>query len=129
MVKLKVVLMTLGAACCILGAIPGCLGQNDPTELQQHEQTQQRHDTELLRRLKNISPEQQEESLKNDKEFSRLPPQMRQRLLQRIQHFSKLSPDQQQRILNRMDTWENMTPQQRQRARELLKLTPITPER
>jgi hypothetical protein len=57
MVKLKVVLMTLGAACCILGAIPDCLGQNDPTELQHHEQTLQRHDTELLRRLKDISPE------------------------------------------------------------------------
>ncbi|MGD0181618.1 MAG: DUF3106 domain-containing protein [Terriglobales bacterium] len=129
-VKLKLLVITLGAACCIPAVIFNCLGQTaDPATQPRQEQTQHHRDSDWLRRYKDLSPEQREKTLRIDKEFSVLSPHVQQQLLQHLRHFSSLPPDEQQRILNRMDIWENMTPQQRQRAHELFQLAPTTPAR
>jgi len=72
-----------------------------------------------LEQHRNQSPQQQEESLRNDPNFQNLPPEVQQRLLRRLHHFNSLSPEDQQLMLERMRKFERLSPDQRNQLRQL----------
>ena len=77
------------------------------------------HFGDWLRKNRNLTPEEQERALADDRRFQQLSPEAQQRLRERLREFNNLSPEEQDRILNRMDRFGHLTPEQQKRAREL----------
>lgn len=86
------------------------------------------HFGDWLRKHRNLTPEEQERALADDKRFQQLSPEAQQRLRDRLREFSKLSPEEQDRILDRMDTYGHMTEEQRKQARQLFDRMRALPE-
>jgi hypothetical protein len=66
-----------------------------------------------ITRLQQMTPENQEKFLQNNKRFQNLPPQQQAQLRQRLQAWNKLTPAQQDELRQRQQVWEQMTPDQR----------------
>lgn len=77
------------------------------------------HIGQWLKKIQNLSPEEQEKALANDPEFQKLPPEQQNQLRERLRHFNSLPPEKRQRILERMDAFEHLTPEQQQQARQI----------
>ena len=77
------------------------------------------HNGDWLRRYIQLSPEQQEKKLEQDKQFQELSPARQQLLRNRLNKFNSMSPDEKDRVLNRMEVFEHLTPAQQKRAQDL----------
>lgn len=63
-----------------------------------------------LRQHRSMSPQQQEQTLRNDPQFQQLPKDHQQKLLNRLHTFDNLPPQEQEKILNRMQEFESLPP-------------------
>lgn len=57
---------------------------------------------ELLMRLAEMPPEQQQEALENDPDFQRIPPHVQESIRQRLQELNQLPPEERQRRLENL---------------------------
>jgi Protein of unknown function (DUF3106) len=73
----------------------------------------------FMRRLRALSPEEQERVLANDKHFQSLPPERQARIRENLRRWNALSPQEKKVMLERQRVFASMTPEQRQQAREL----------
>ena len=71
-------------------------------------------------RLQEMTPEQQENFLKNNARFQGLPPQQQAQIRRNLQAFNRLTPEQKQEVLNNTRVWQQMSPQQRVYVRQTL---------
>ena len=74
---------------------------------------------QLLERLKNLSPDEQEKVFQNNKRFQELPKDRQEELLQRLHRWQALSPEEKESIEQRFNVFNRFTPEQRQKAREI----------
>jgi DNA-directed RNA polymerase subunit F len=73
----------------------------------------------LLERLKNLTPEQREKVLENNRRFRRLPPERQEQLRMRLRQLQELSPEQREMVEQRFAIFSNLTPKQQEKARKL----------
>jgi len=71
-------------------------------------------------RLRNMTPEQQDRFLENNKQFQSLPPERQAQIRNQLQRWNNLTPNQQQALLDRDQVWQNMTPAQQRYVRGTL---------
>ncbi len=75
------------------------------------------HSGQWLNQHRGQSLEQQQQALRNDRDFRRLSPDRQQKFEQRLQRFDNMPPERQQQVLRRMETWEHLTKQQKDQFR------------
>lgn len=76
---------------------------------------------QILEKMKDLPPQEQEEVLRNNERFQELPKERQEQLLERLRRWQALTPEQREMIQRRADTFFNrFTPEQRQRAREIM---------
>jgi hypothetical protein len=73
-----------------------------------------------LDRLRNMSPEEQERFLQNNRRFRALPQDRQDQIRRNLQKWNSLSPRQRAAIRNRERVFARMTPEQRQYVRKNL---------
>ena len=73
---------------------------------------------QLLERLRNLPPAEQDRVLNNNRRFQNMSPEQREELRRRLQNWNSLTPQQQRAIREREEVWRNMSPEQRRRVRE-----------
>ncbi|HXJ18041.1 MAG TPA: DUF3106 domain-containing protein [Candidatus Polarisedimenticolia bacterium] len=73
-----------------------------------------------LDRIRNMSPEEQERFLQNNRRFQALPQDRQDQIRRNLQNWNSLSPKQRAAIRNRERIFERMTPEQRQYVRQSL---------
>jgi len=78
-----------------------------------------RHQQGLMRRLLELSPEEQERLLANDERFKRLPRERQERIRENLRRWNQLSPEQKQRILARQRAFAQLSVEQQEEARAL----------
>ena len=66
-----------------------------------------------IERLQDLSPEKQEQFMRNNQRFNSLPPNQQAQIRQRLEAWNRLNPEQQQALRDRQRIWEQMTPDQR----------------
>ena len=73
----------------------------------------------LIERLKNMTPEQRERVLRNNRRFQQLSPRQQQVLRQRLRQLQELTPEQRELIEQRFQIFSNLTPRQQEKARQI----------
>ena len=73
----------------------------------------------LLQRLKNLTPEQRERVLENNRRFQQLPPERQDQLRNRLRQLQELTPEQREMIEQRFAIFNNLTAKQQEKAREI----------
>jgi DNA-directed RNA polymerase subunit F len=73
----------------------------------------------LLERLKNMTPEQRERVLQNNRRFQQLSPRQQEVLRQRLRQLQELTPEQRELIEQRFQIFSNLTPRQQEKARQI----------
>jgi hypothetical protein len=71
-------------------------------------------------RLRRMSPEEQEQFLRNHPRFQRLPPEQQQAFRDRLREWNALSAQEREERLRVEKTLGELTPQQRQRVRQVI---------
>lgn len=77
------------------------------------------HSGDWLRRNMDLTPQQQQQKLRNDPAFQKLTPEQQQRLTDQLNHFNSLNPNQKQRMLDRMEWMEHLPPEQHQQVQQM----------
>lgn len=67
-----------------------------------------------VQNLRDRSPQEQEQFMRNSQQFRNLPPQRQAQIRQNLEKWNRLSPTEQNAIRDRQRTLEQMTPEQRQ---------------
>ena len=89
-----------------------------------------RHMGDWLRKHKDLSSEEQERALENDRRFQELPAERQERFRRRLRWFNSLPQEKRDRILNRMETFEHLPREQQERIRHLYgSMRRLPPER
>ena len=73
-----------------------------------------------IERLQNMSPERQEQFLRNNQRFLSLPPEQQAQIRQRLEAWNRLTPEQRQELRERQRIWEMLTPAQQRYVRQVL---------
>ncbi len=73
-----------------------------------------------VERVRDMTPEQQQQFLENNEQFKRLPPARQQQILQNLDKWNHLTPEQKTEAINREHVLEQMTPEQRDYVRNTL---------
>lgn len=73
-----------------------------------------------LERLQNMSPEEQQRFLQNNRRFLSLPPEQQAEIRRRLEQWNRLSPQQRALLRRRERIWESLTPEQQREVREEL---------
>ena len=90
--------------------------RNDRPSNQARQQTPAVPPPNVQERLRNLSPQEQNRLVENQRKFNQLPPQKQQEMRQAGDNWRKLTPEQQNHIKNDlMPRWQQM-PAERQRA-------------
>jgi Protein of unknown function (DUF3106) len=81
--------------------------------------------------LRDRSPEEQEQFMRNNQRFQTLPPARQEQIRRNLQKWNNLSPTERDAMRDRERTWDQMTPGQRQYAQNVLipKLYAMPPAR
>jgi len=81
--------------------------------------------------LREMTPEEQERFMNNNRRFQSLPPERQAQIRQNLKRWNSLTPEQQNNLRNRVQVWEKLTPEQRQEIRTNLlpKWQALPPER
>jgi Protein of unknown function (DUF3106) len=81
--------------------------------------------------LRDRSPEEQEQFMRNNQRFQSLPPWRQEQIRRNLQKWNSLSPTERDAMRDRERTWNQMTPGQRQYAQNVLlpKLQAMPPYR
>lgn len=135
--KKRVVMLTVGAiiflTCSIGLAVPhssmglwiqpqATLGSTKPapgdsSEASQKDHRHREHLPQWFRDHQNLSPEAQEQALRNEPGFNRLSAQEQDRLFRRLRQLDAMSPERRERTLQWMEALEKLSPPQRQQVR------------
>ncbi len=70
--------------------------------------------------LRDMSPEEQERFLDNNRQFQNLPPERQAQIRTNLQKWNQLSPTERNAIRDREYMWEHMSPEQRQYVQNVL---------
>jgi Protein of unknown function (DUF3106) len=70
--------------------------------------------------LRDMSPEEQERFLDNNRQFQNLPPERQAQIRNNLQKWNRLSPTERNAIRDREYMWEHMSPEQRQYVQNVL---------
>ncbi|MGC2420615.1 MAG: DUF3106 domain-containing protein [Candidatus Acidiferrales bacterium] len=70
--------------------------------------------------LRDMSPEEQERFLDNNRQFQNLPPERQAQIRNNLQKWNQLSPTERDAIRDREYMWEHMSPEQRQYVQGVL---------
>jgi len=70
--------------------------------------------------LRDMSPEEQERFLSNNRRFQNLPPERQAQIRNNLQKWNQLSPTERDAIRDREYMWEHMSPEQRQYVQGVL---------
>lgn len=73
---------------------------------------------QLIERLRNLSPADQERVLNNNRRLQEMPAERREEIRRRLQQWNSLTAQQQRAIREREEIWRNMTFEQRRHVRE-----------
>ncbi len=73
-----------------------------------------------VERVRDMSPEQQQQFLENNAQFKQLPPGRQQQILQNLDKWNRLTPEQKQEAIDRERLLEQLTPEQREYVRGTL---------
>jgi hypothetical protein len=65
-------------------------------------------------KLRQMSPEEQEHFMNNNRKFQSLPPQQQERIRRRMENWNRLSPEQQDAMRNRAQVFNRLSPDERQ---------------
>ena len=65
-------------------------------------------------KLRQMSPEEQEHFMNNNRKFQSLPPQQQERIRRRMENWNRLSPEQQDAMRNRAQIFNRLSPDERQ---------------
>jgi len=68
-----------------------------------------------VQNLREMSPEEQERFLDNNRQFQNLPPERQAQIRNNLQKWNQLSPTERNAIRDREYMWEHMSPAQRER--------------
>ncbi|HWP83590.1 MAG TPA: DUF3106 domain-containing protein [Terriglobia bacterium] len=85
----------------------------------------------LLERLRNLTPEQRERILENNRRFQQLPPERQELLRERLRQLRDLPPEQRELVEQRFAIFSNLTPEQQEKARVIYRdrWSKLPPER
>lgn len=70
--------------------------------------------------LRDMSPEEQERFMRNNRRFQSLPPQRQAQIRRNLQTWNRLSPAERDAIRDEQRTWERMSPEQKQYVQKVL---------
>lgn len=73
---------------------------------------------QLLDRLRNLSPSEQERVLTNNRRFQDMSSERQEEIRRRLRQWNSLMPEQQRAMRERERIWIEMSPEQRQRVRQ-----------
>jgi hypothetical protein len=73
---------------------------------------------QLMEKLRDLPPEEQEKVLKNNERFQELPKKMQDQMIDRLHSFQALPPEQREMIQKRFDAFNKFTPEDRQKMRQ-----------
>lgn len=65
-------------------------------------------------KLRQMSPEEQEHFMNNNRKFQSLPPQQQERIRRRMDNWNRLTPEQQEAMRNRAQVFNRLSPDERQ---------------
>jgi len=65
-------------------------------------------------KLQQMSPEEQEKFMRNNKKFQNLPPERQEQIRRRLQTWNQLSPQQKDALINRERIFSRLSPEERQ---------------
>jgi hypothetical protein len=72
----------------------------------------------MLDRLRNLPPEQQERFLNNNRRFLSMPPAQQRMVRENLRRWNAMSPAEREEMRAREQVWRSMTPEERRRVRE-----------
>jgi hypothetical protein len=75
------------------------------------------HLPEWMDKHRDLTPQQQQQALKNEPGFRQLSAETQQRMLNRLAQLNAMSPQQRTRMLERAEEMEHLNPEQRQQVR------------
>lgn len=78
------------------------------------------HLAQWLDRHRNLTPQQQQNALRNEPGFQSLPPETQARVMNRLGQLNTMPPQQRERVISRAEAMERLEPQQRQQVRGAL---------
>jgi hypothetical protein len=70
--------------------------------------------------LRDMSPEEQERFMRNNRRFQNLPPQRQTQIRRTLENWNRLSPTERSAIRDRERVWEQMSPEQRAYVKNVL---------
>ena len=73
----------------------------------------------LVEHLMSMSPEEQQEFMRNDPRFQHLPSRQQENIQRRLEEFNKLPPTQRETLRERYELFQQLSPEQQDRARAL----------
>jgi hypothetical protein len=86
---------------------------------------------QFIERLRNLSPEEQEQFLRNNGRFRQLPPERQEEIRRNLRLWNALTPQQREELRERERVWASLSPEERRRIREEIfpKWRELEPER
>ncbi len=73
----------------------------------------------LIEHLMSLTPEEQQNFMREDPRFQRLPPRQRKIIQQRLEEFNHLPPARREALRERYELFQRLSPAQQERARAL----------
>ena len=73
-----------------------------------------------IQRLQKLSPEQQEQFLRNNQRFNSLPSEQQAEIKRRLEAWNRLAPEQKQALRDRQRVWEQLSPEQKRYVQQSL---------
>lgn len=70
--------------------------------------------------LRDLSPEEQDRFMRNNRRFQNLPPQRQAQIRRNLETWNRLSPGERDAIRDEQRTWERMSPEQKQYVQKVL---------
>jgi hypothetical protein len=73
-----------------------------------------------IERLQEMSPQEQERFLENNRRFQSMTPQRQAQIRERLRLWNSLSPQQQEAMRQRTQIWEKMSPEERRDVQQVI---------
>ena len=72
----------------------------------------------FLERLRQMSPQDQDRFLNNNRRFRQMTPEAQARFRENLRRWNAMTPEEKRAVMDRQKIWQSMSPEQRRRVRE-----------